>query len=111
MLSTFVSSFRLHNEGIEGGHFTHIFLVDASSAIEPEVLVPLTNLTNASTNVVITGAPENQSGWVRSTIARQNGLKTSYFERLRQSKLYRDLNPESITQISDDSSSSLSYFR
>ncbi|XP_063937159.1 probable RNA helicase SDE3 [Daucus carota subsp. sativus] len=111
ILSTFMSSFRLHNEGIEGGHFTHIFLVDASSAIEPEVLVPLTNLTNASTNVVITGAPENQSGWVRSTIARQNGLKTSYFERLRQSKLYRDLNPESITQISDDSSSSLSYFR
>ncbi|KAL1807546.1 hypothetical protein ACET3Z_024536 [Daucus carota] len=110
ILSTFMSSFRLHNEGIEGGHFTHIFLVDASSAIEPEVLVPLTNLTNASTNVVITGAPENQSGWVRSTIARQNGLKTSYFERLRQSKLYRDLNPESITQISDNSSSSLSYF-
>ncbi|KAL8120536.1 putative RNA helicase SDE3 isoform X2 [Apium graveolens] len=111
ILSTFMSSFRLHNEGIEGGHFTHIFLIDASSAIEPEILVPLTNLTSVSTKVVVTGAPRNQSSWVRSNIARQNGLRTSYFERLRESKLYRDLNPESITQLKDDSSSSSSKFK
>ncbi|KAF6153316.1 hypothetical protein GIB67_003506 [Kingdonia uniflora] len=34
IISTFVSSFRLHNEGISAGHASHIFLVDASSAIE-----------------------------------------------------------------------------
>ncbi|KAK1390228.1 RNA helicase [Heracleum sosnowskyi] len=111
ILSTFMSSFRLHNEGIERGHFTHIILVDASSAIEPEILVPLTNLADVSTNVVVTGAPRNNSNWIRSDIARQNGLKTSYFERLRESKLYRDLNPECITQLEDGSNSSSSNFR
>ncbi|KAL8120532.1 hypothetical protein AgCh_017641 [Apium graveolens] len=104
ILSTFMSSYRLHSQGIEGGHFTHIILVDASSAIEPEIMVPLTNLTSVSTKVVVTGSPGNQSGWVRSNIARQNGLRTSYFERLRKSKFYKDLNPEYITQVEADSS-------
>lgn len=104
ILSTFMSSFRLHSNGIEGGHFTHIILVDASSVIEPEIMVPLTNLTTVSTKVVVTGSPGNQSGWVRSNIARQNGLRTSYFERLRKSNFYKDLNPEYITQVEDDCS-------
>lgn len=99
ILSTFMSTFRLHNEGIKAGHFSHIFLVDASSATEPETMVPLTNLANEMTKVVINGAPGNESRWVRSYIARQNGLKMSYFERLRERKLYRSLNPEFITKL------------
>ncbi|XP_058211393.1 probable RNA helicase SDE3 [Rhododendron vialii] len=97
--STFMSSFRLHNEGITAGHFSHIFLVDASSVIEPEAMVALANLANESTVVTVTGAPGNHSGWIRSHIARQNGLLISYFERLRQSKLYDSLDPKVITVL------------
>ncbi|KAM7470150.1 hypothetical protein LguiA_008333 [Lonicera macranthoides] len=73
ILSTFMSSFRLHDEGIVAGHFSHIFLVDASSATEPETMVPLANLANERTAVVITGAPNSHSRWVRSNIAKQYG--------------------------------------
>ncbi|KAL2519972.1 putative RNA helicase SDE3 [Forsythia ovata] len=69
--------------GVKTGHFSHIFLVDASSSTEPEAMVPLANFTNDQTAVVITGTPNKNSGWIRSPIARNNGLKVSYFERLR----------------------------
>ncbi|XP_042482575.1 flocculation protein FLO11-like [Macadamia integrifolia] len=88
IFSTFVSSFRLHNEGLPTGHFSHIFLVDASSAMEPEALVVLTNLVDVDTNVVVSGASWNSSSWVRSDIARRYGLKKSYFERLLESEPY-----------------------
>lgn len=101
ILSTFMSSFQLHSEGIQAGHFSHIFLVDASSATEPEAVVPIANFANEKTIVVVTGAPRNHSGWVRSKIARQNGLMISYFERLCERKLYKKLNPGVIMQLDD----------
>ncbi|KAK2635699.1 hypothetical protein Ddye_030491 [Dipteronia dyeriana] len=99
ILSTFVSSFRLRNEGIAAGHFSHIFLVDASSATEPETMIALSNLACEKTAVIVTGSPNNRSGWVRSDIARKQGLKVSYFERLRESKRYSCLDPAFITQL------------
>ncbi|CAK9138005.1 unnamed protein product [Ilex paraguariensis] len=101
ILSTFMSSFRLHGVGIVAGHFSHIFLVDASSATEPETLVTLANLANENTVVVVTGAPRDHSGWVRSRIARYNGLSCSYFERLRESELYNGLDPKFMTQLQE----------
>ncbi|XP_058211390.1 uncharacterized protein LOC131323554 [Rhododendron vialii] len=97
--STFMSSHRLHDEGIMAGHFSHIFLVDASSVIEPEAMVALANLANESTVVTVTGAPRNHSGWIHSDMARQNGLLVSYFERLRKSKLYDSLDSKVITVL------------
>ncbi|KAI8561556.1 hypothetical protein RHMOL_Rhmol04G0349300 [Rhododendron molle] len=97
--STFMSSHRLHNEGITAGHFSHIFLVDASSVIEPEAMVALANLANESTVVTVTGAPGDHSGWIHSRMARQNGLLISYFERLRKSKLYDSLDSKVITVL------------
>ncbi|KAF8033227.1 hypothetical protein BT93_D1976 [Corymbia citriodora subsp. variegata] len=99
IFSTFVSSFRLHNEGIHAGHFSHIFLVDASSTSEPEAMIVLANLANKDTTVVVTGAPGNRSGWVRSPIARRNGLLVSYFERLKEFTPYKSLDPAYIAQI------------
>ncbi|TXG56931.1 hypothetical protein EZV62_018244 [Acer yangbiense] len=99
ILSTLVSSFRLCNEGITAGHFSHIFLVDASSATEPETMIALSNLANEKTSVIVTGAPNNYPRWVRSDIARKKGLKVSYFERLRVSKRYSSLDPAFITQL------------
>ncbi|KAF2295954.1 hypothetical protein GH714_035307 [Hevea brasiliensis] len=70
--------------GIAVGHFSHIFLMDASSATEPEAMVALANLANEKTAIIVTGAPANHSGWVRSDIAGKNELMDSYFERLRK---------------------------
>ncbi|KAJ0095052.1 hypothetical protein Patl1_16395 [Pistacia atlantica] len=103
IFSTFVSSFRLRDEGITAGHFSHIFLVDASSATEPETLIALSNLANESTSVIVTGAPRNQPSWVRSDIARKNGLRRSYFERLREHNTYMSFDPMFISILNSDS--------
>ncbi|KAK4594673.1 hypothetical protein RGQ29_018386 [Quercus rubra] len=99
ILSTFVSSFRLHNEGIAAGHFSHIFLVDASSTTEPEATIALANFANQNTSVIVTGEPGNHSGWIRSNIARKYGLGKSYFERLREVGPYQIPNPMFITEL------------
>nr|XP_023887222.1 putative helicase MOV-10 [Quercus suber]POE67626.1 putative rna helicase sde3 [Quercus suber] len=99
ILSTFVSSFRLHNQGIAAGHFSHIFLVDASSTTEPEATIALANFANENTSVIVTGEPGNRSGWVRSNMARKYGLRKSYFERLCEAGPYQILNPMFITEL------------
>ncbi|KAL6528187.1 hypothetical protein OROHE_015137 [Orobanche hederae] len=99
IFSTFVSSSRLVNQGIAAGHFSHIFLVDSSSATEPETMIPLSNYANEKTNVILTGAPTNRTGWVRSDIARKYGLRVSYFERLRATYVYNSSDPAFITQL------------
>ncbi|KAL4598247.1 hypothetical protein ACB092_11G047500 [Castanea dentata] len=101
ILSTYVSSFRLYNEGVAAGHFSHIFLVDASSTTEPEATIALANFANENTSVIVTGAPRNHSGWVRSNMARNYGLRKSYFERLREREPYKNLNPMFITELDD----------
>ncbi|KAL4598243.1 hypothetical protein ACB092_11G047200, partial [Castanea dentata] len=101
ILSTYVSSFRLYNEGVAAGHFCHIFLVDASSTTEPEATIALANFANENTSVIVTGAPRNHSGWVRSNMARDYGLRKSYFERLREREPYKNLNPMFITELDD----------
>ncbi|KAJ4974095.1 hypothetical protein NE237_007269 [Protea cynaroides] len=88
IFSTFVSSFRLHNKGLPAGHFSHIFMVDASSAMEPEALVLITSLVDENTKVVVTGSSRDSCKWVRSDIARRYGLKKSYFQRLLESEPY-----------------------
>lgn len=92
IFSTFVSSFRLHNEGITAGHFSHIFLVDAALATEPETMIALANFANESTAVIVTGAPapNHQPNMVRSDMARTRGLKISYFERLSKRTIKPD---------------------
>ncbi|XP_010031939.1 probable RNA helicase SDE3 [Eucalyptus grandis] len=112
--STFVSSFRLHNEGINAGHFSHIFLVDASSTSEPEAMIVLANLANEDTTVIVTGQQGNRSGWVRSPIARGNGLRISYFERLKELTPYNKLAPPFVARLdpepeSYETNSFLSY--
>jgi len=99
ILSTFVSSFRLYNEGIPAGHFSNIFLVDASSTIEPEATIALAHFANENTAVIVTGAPKDRPGWVRSDIAWNHGLEKSYFERLLEFRPYKTLNPMFITEM------------
>ncbi|PPR85990.1 hypothetical protein GOBAR_AA34708 [Gossypium barbadense] len=103
IFSTFTSSYRLYNAGISTGHFSHIFLVDASSSTEPETLVALANFADDSTTVIITGAPGNCSSTVRSDIAREKGLRISYFERLCKLSPFKNDDPMFIAQLKDRS--------
>ncbi|RWW19610.1 hypothetical protein GW17_00016321 [Ensete ventricosum] len=96
--STFMSSFRLHNAGIKADHFTHIFLVDASSAMEPEAAIALASLVSEKTVIVITGSSTDVPVWVRSGMARRkNGLKRSLFHRLLERQPYCNIDPKYIT--------------
>ena len=97
--STYVSSFRLHTAGLKADHFTHIFLVDSSSAMEPEVVVPLTNFVGKNTVVVATGSSGDHPRWVRSDMAWRHGLKRSYFERLLEREPYLSRDPAFITSL------------
>ncbi|XP_050209243.1 uncharacterized protein LOC126659955 isoform X2 [Mercurialis annua] len=99
VLSTYMSSFRLRHEGITPGHFSHVFLLDASSATEPEVMVTLSSLADESTTVIVTGAPGNRPGWVRSSVARTRGLRISYFERISKRDPYYSVDPMFITEL------------
>ncbi|GLT30931.1 hypothetical protein SLA2020_057040 [Shorea laevis] len=101
VLSTFVDSYCLHDKGISAGHFNYIFLVDASSATEPETMVALANLADEETAVIATGTRKVYSSWFRLDIVRQkqNGLSVSYFQRLCQSDPYRTNDPRFISHL------------
>ncbi|GMJ09839.1 hypothetical protein HRI_004653100 [Hibiscus trionum] len=101
IFSTFMSSYRLYNAGVPAGHFSHIFMVDASSATEPETVVALANFADESTTLIVTGAPGNRSSTVRSDIARQKGLRISYFERLCDLSSYKNGNSMFVAQLKD----------
>ncbi|KAK4594675.1 hypothetical protein RGQ29_018388 [Quercus rubra] len=78
-----------------------MFELDASSTTEPEATIALANFANENTSVIVTGATRNHSGWVRSNMARNYGLRKSYFERLREREPYKNLNPMFITELDD----------
>ncbi|KAM7272997.1 hypothetical protein ACFE04_027661 [Oxalis oulophora] len=101
IFTTFMSSVRLRDKGISSGHFSHIFLLDASLTTEPEALVPLASFANTNTAVVVTGKYGQSSTCVRSDIGRKKGLKMSYFERLRNTLLYnrKDNNGEFVKVV------------
>ncbi|CAI0415399.1 unnamed protein product [Linum tenue] len=106
IVSTYMTSFRLHGQGIAKGHFSHIFLVDASDATEPEVMVAVANLVGEQTAVIVSGSKGGSPGYVRSDIARKYGLMTSYFERLKNcSNLYHGSSASSmfISLLDEDS--------
>ena len=99
IFATFVSSFRLHSEGLPVGHFSHIFMMDTSFAIEPDAMVPLAHFANKNTTVIVSGQTKGFPRWIRSDMARKYGLQVSYFERLRQCRPYKNLSPTFIMEV------------
>ncbi|KAJ6305324.1 hypothetical protein OIU78_020791 [Salix suchowensis] len=81
-----------------------------TSSTEPETMVALANFAGENTAVIVTGAPGNRPGWVRSNIAREKGLMRSYFERIRDSQPYSSLHPKFIKQLVDPESKSFDSY-
>lgn len=71
----------LKSLGILPGHFSHIIFDEASQALEPEALLPL-SLAGPHTRVVLTGDPRQLGPMVRSDLAREHWLGVSLQERL-----------------------------
>ncbi|XP_027163224.1 probable RNA helicase SDE3 [Coffea eugenioides] len=99
IISTYMSSSLLYAEGISCGHFSHIFLDEAGQVSEPETMVPMSNLCQRETVVVLAGDPKQLGPVVFSRNAMTYGLGKSYLERLFECNYYSRGDPNFITTL------------
>ncbi|GLT47611.1 hypothetical protein SLA2020_212970 [Shorea laevis] len=99
IISTYMSSSLLHSEGLERGHFSHIFLDEAGQASEPETMVPISNLCQQETVVVLAGDPMQLGPVVYSRDAENSGLGKSYLQRLFESEFYEGEDEAFVTKL------------
>jgi helicase MOV-10 len=88
VVATCVASSMLSGVGMPRGHYSHIFTDEAGQATEPETFISIRTLADPRTNVVLSGDPKQLGPIIRSGIARNLGLETSYLERLMARKVY-----------------------
>ncbi|GLJ29187.1 hypothetical protein SUGI_0575620 [Cryptomeria japonica] len=88
IVSTYLSAAILDAQEVPHGHFTHIFLDESAQGTEPETMVPIANLANEETTVVLAGDPQQLGPIIRSSMGEKMGLGKSYFERLSELHLY-----------------------
>ncbi len=87
-VTTCVSASVFFGVGVPRGHFTHIFIDEAGQATEPESMIAVKTMADNNTNVVLSGDPKQLGPIVRSAVAREFGLETSYIERLMKMAMY-----------------------
>lgn len=79
----------LYSFDLKVGHFTHIFVDEAGQATEPECMIPVGFAAGCEeAQVVLAGDPFQLGPVLRSDIAEEFGLQTSFLERLTTCKLY-----------------------
>lgn len=99
IICTYMSASLLYAEGIQRGHFSHIFLDEAGQASEPETMIPLSSLCSKQTVVVLAGDPMQLGPVIYSKDAENYGLGKSYLERLFECELYSDENKSFVTKL------------
>lgn len=99
IISTYTSASLLYAEGLQMGHFTHIFLDEAAQASEPETMIPISHFYRRDTVVVLAGDPVQLGPVIFSKDAESYGLGKSYMERLCDSKFYKDGNQNYVTKL------------
>ena len=82
IVSTCVSAAVFHGIGMLRGHFGYIFVDEAGQATEPEVMIAVKTMADNSTRVILSGDHKQLGPIIRSNVARELGLETSYLERL-----------------------------
>ena len=82
VLSTCSKAGILQNLNVPAGHFSHIIIDEATQAEEPVVMIPTMTFSNAYTNIILTGDPNQLGPIIKSPTAVRSGLGKSYFERL-----------------------------
>eukprot|EP00250_Pteridium_aquilinum_P018480 c24107_g1_i1 orf=358-3687(+) len=88
IVSTYCSVAVLEAQGLEEGHFSHIFLDECGQGMEPEALVALANFVSLDTVVVLAGDHQQLGPIIRSPVAQKFGLGLSLLERLLTLPLY-----------------------
>ncbi|KAJ6572162.1 P-loop containing nucleoside triphosphate hydrolase protein [Mycena capillaripes] len=88
VVTTCVSASVVSGIGIPRGHYTHIFCDEAGQATEPEVMIAIKTMADTKTNIVLSGDPKQLGPIIRSSVARELGLETSYIERLMKREIY-----------------------
>ncbi|KAF5738652.1 RNA helicase SDE3 family protein [Tripterygium wilfordii] len=99
IISTYMSASLLHAEGVERGHFSHIFLDEAGQASEPESMISIGNFCRRKTVVVLAGDPMQLGPVVFSRHAETYGLGKSYLERLFECEPYSSEDENYITKL------------
>ncbi|KAL1543277.1 RNA helicase [Salvia divinorum] len=99
IVSTYASASILYSAGIQRGQFSYIFLDEAGQASEPEAMVPISHLYSKNTVLVLAGDPMQLGPVVFSREAEENGLGTSYLERLFECDLYRREDTRFMTKL------------
>ncbi|XVF57304.1 hypothetical protein PTKIN_Ptkin06aG0194600 [Pterospermum kingtungense] len=99
IISTYMSSSLLYTEGVNRGHFSHIFLDEAGQASEPESMVPIANLCRKETVVVLAGDPKQLGPVIFSKDAHALGLGKSYLERLFECESYYNEDDNFVTKL------------
>lgn len=99
IVSTCVSASFAHNIGIMRGHFTHIFVDEAGQATEPETMIAIRTMADKHTNIVLSGDPKQLGPIIRSSVARQFHLDTSYLERLMALDVYEEQSGHGLTCV------------
>lgn len=82
VLSTCSSAGMLQTWNVPVGHFSHIVIDEAAQAEEPLVMIPIIAFSNANTNIILAGDPNQLGPVVNSPTADKAGLGKSYLQRL-----------------------------
>ena len=81
IVSTNHNAGKLVSLGMERGWFTTVILDEASQAMQPESLIPL-SLADTKTNIVLAGDPKQLGAVIQCRAAQKNGLGISLLEVL-----------------------------
>jgi helicase MOV-10 len=82
VLSTCSSAGMLQTLNVPVGHFSHIVIDEAAQAEEPLVMIPILAFSDAYTNVILSGDPNQLGPVMKSTTAAKAGLGKSFLRRL-----------------------------
>jgi len=82
VLSTCSSAAMLQALDVPVGHFSYIVIDEAAQAEEPLAMIPIIGFSNAHTNVILAGDPNQLRPDIKSPTAARAGLGKSYLERL-----------------------------
>ncbi len=82
ILSTCSSASMLRALDVPVGHFSHIVIDEAAQAEEPLAMIPIMGFSNAFTNIILVGDPNQLGPIIKSPTAARAGLGKSYLERL-----------------------------
>jgi helicase MOV-10 len=89
VVATLTKAAGLVNEGVPRGHFDLIVVDEAGQAFEAEAMAPIGCLLGPQTQLVIAGDPKQLGPVVHHSLAKENGLGTSYLERLMERSIYQ----------------------